>query len=401
MFLKNLLTLFSGTALAQLLPLLAIPVLSRQYHPADFGVYGLFIAGLTLCSVFCTLRFEIATAQAKTDPDASGLFIVTLLVSSTLSVFIFISILFSSLFFEAVKAELLIYLLLPLGGFLMAVVQLISYFFNRFGMFKNTAKLKVIQAISTILAMVAMPEFGSFGLIFGHLIGFLVFIVVSTKYLSTMLRVTSLNVCRNLAFEYKSYALVSAPGSVFNTAFLQLPTFYINKTFDQVTLGFFSFINRYIAGPLSLLSVATSQVFLNELSQGRRGKITKLFKKLSIINASIGLLFIAFSFVAAEPFIRYILGNSWLDMVYLLQILSFSIAVRFIVSPLSVVLTRSDNLKLSFQWQVFSCISVILFLGAIDFEESIVFFKYFVILDVFLYSLYYAQIARGLKYYES
>ena len=43
-FAKNVTILASGTALAQVLPLLSAPVLTRLFSPEDFGAFSLFLA---------------------------------------------------------------------------------------------------------------------------------------------------------------------------------------------------------------------------------------------------------------------------------------------------------------------------------------------------------------------
>ena len=43
-FTKNVLTLMTGTTIAQAIPIAISPILTRIYTPEDFGVFALYIA---------------------------------------------------------------------------------------------------------------------------------------------------------------------------------------------------------------------------------------------------------------------------------------------------------------------------------------------------------------------
>ena len=43
-FTKNVLTLMTGTAVAQAIPIAISPILTRLYTPSDFGVFALFFS---------------------------------------------------------------------------------------------------------------------------------------------------------------------------------------------------------------------------------------------------------------------------------------------------------------------------------------------------------------------
>ena len=57
---KDVLTLVSGTAISQIILLLALPILARVYVPSDFGQLAMILALLLVISPFGTLRYETA-----------------------------------------------------------------------------------------------------------------------------------------------------------------------------------------------------------------------------------------------------------------------------------------------------------------------------------------------------
>jgi len=89
-FARNVVTLITGTAVAQAIPVAISPILTRLYSPEDFGVLALFIAITSIISVFATLRFEIAIPQAKHSRDAAAVTALSLLLCTSISLFLLI-----------------------------------------------------------------------------------------------------------------------------------------------------------------------------------------------------------------------------------------------------------------------------------------------------------------------
>jgi O-antigen/teichoic acid export membrane protein len=57
---RNILALMTGTGLAQLIPIIVSPFLSRIYSPEQFGLFALFLATVSSLSVMATGRYELA-----------------------------------------------------------------------------------------------------------------------------------------------------------------------------------------------------------------------------------------------------------------------------------------------------------------------------------------------------
>lgn len=57
---KNILKLFSGTAMAQAISFLIIPVIAKQFGPAEYGIYAGFLASISILSILSTGKYELA-----------------------------------------------------------------------------------------------------------------------------------------------------------------------------------------------------------------------------------------------------------------------------------------------------------------------------------------------------
>ena len=64
-FIKNILTVMTGTALAAAVPIAVSPILTRLYTPNTFGLFGSFTAIVALLSIIATFRYEIAIMLPK------------------------------------------------------------------------------------------------------------------------------------------------------------------------------------------------------------------------------------------------------------------------------------------------------------------------------------------------
>ena len=78
-FARHVVTLASGTAMGQLLLVLALPVLTRLYSPADYGALAVYSATLTVLLVLVSLRFEVAIPLPEDDQVAGSLLALSLL----------------------------------------------------------------------------------------------------------------------------------------------------------------------------------------------------------------------------------------------------------------------------------------------------------------------------------
>ena len=76
-FVRNVLTLITGTTIAQAIPIAIGPILTRIYTPEEFGLYGIFIV---IVFIFCGQNNQLIITMTKkiwilhqlTLPDLTG-----------------------------------------------------------------------------------------------------------------------------------------------------------------------------------------------------------------------------------------------------------------------------------------------------------------------------------------
>ena len=72
-FTTDVLKLVTGTTFAQVITILASPLLTRLYGPEAFGFLALFTSITSIIGVIACMRYEMAIMLPKTDEEAANL----------------------------------------------------------------------------------------------------------------------------------------------------------------------------------------------------------------------------------------------------------------------------------------------------------------------------------------
>lgn len=122
-FNRNVVTLLTGTTVAQAIPVMISPILTRIYTPEDFGVLALFIAITSIFGSIANARYELAIVLPEKDEDAVNIVALCILIAFSISVGLFVAV---SIFHTPILR-----LLNNLGDFCMAVCYADSGVFYR------------------------------------------------------------------------------------------------------------------------------------------------------------------------------------------------------------------------------------------------------------------------------
>ena len=71
---RDIATVASGNAAAQILQLIAVPVLMLLYEPSDYGVYAVYLAAVAVLAVVSSLRYDFAILLATSRRTIFSLF---------------------------------------------------------------------------------------------------------------------------------------------------------------------------------------------------------------------------------------------------------------------------------------------------------------------------------------
>ena len=410
-FNSNIVKLVLGTGFSQVLPIALMPILTRLYSPEDFGVFAVYLAVSGILGVIATGRYELAIVLPDNNQDSSNIFWLCTGISAILSacILIFIFVYFANineiLGFNSTSKILF---LIPASVFLAGFLQALNYYHIRTKMFGKLSKSKVVLgsgSASTQLISGALSSPSGFGLSVGYLFGQLltvVYLLQNVRKFRQLLRIEF----RSILFQakkYKNFPLLSSPGALLDTSAVQLPIFLINGAYSTAVAGQFSLAMRIINMPLALISGAISQVLLQKIASSDnvspeivKPLILKLAMKLAIL---ISPLFITCYFYGEELF-TFIFGPEWKMAGSFSAPIAMVISFRFIVNPLSSVLSLNRNIKFGAFWQFCYFLTTLICLVYASSFGIDTFLIIFLVNEIIMYSFYFLLILKGADSYK-
>lgn len=404
-FLSNSLILITGTLIAQLIPILLQPFLRRMFSPSEFGYFAIYTTIVGVLISLSNLKYENAIVVAKKNETANDLLKGGIIISFFFSsVILILMILFESTwtaFFEISDFNKNIFWLIPISVFALSSYQCMNFWFIRFKKFKTSSANKLIRRSSEgssqlflgFLKKSKTVKSNFNGLIIGGVIGdvsnFIFGLWQCRKY---GLKWTQFNF-KNIKYalkKHKEFPIFNALPSFLNTFSLMFPIIIVSFLFGNEITGQFDLSRVVLALPLALISVSVSQVYLQRISEQikNKQKIFKEYKKMLLLLASLSIPGAIIGYLICEPIFILFFGENWTTAIKITQILIFSYAIKFIVSPLSVSIIALEKLKWSALWQFsyFILIISLFFLKGKSFEE---FFIIYAILEIVIYLLYF------------
>jgi O-antigen/teichoic acid export membrane protein len=131
-FIKDVLTLFSGTVIAQVIGLAFLPLLTRLFTPEEFGVFYIFLTTASILSLIATGGYEKSLVLPASDNDAGHLLFFSFLLSVVVTAISFLILLFlgqwGNQFFQTEHSRLILWL-----------IPVYSFFFGAFRILQNRA----------------------------------------------------------------------------------------------------------------------------------------------------------------------------------------------------------------------------------------------------------------------
>ena len=367
---RDVVTLMTGTGLAQAIPIAISPILTRLYSPEEFGHFALYMAVAMIASVLVTGRYELAILLPRQDRDALHIAALAIALSVAISGVLLAIVIFAAhpianqLGDEAL-AQWLYWV--PVSTLLLGVYQSLNYWSNRKAQYKRLAISRAALSASAALAQLGSGYAGSGagGLVGGQLAGQ----VLATGVLARLVWredcgvIRTLSVPRSLALakKYINFPkyLIAAHG--FNTASGQMPVLLLSALFSTTAAGFFTLTQRVMAAPMSLVANALGDVFRQEASQAYihqgncKAIYQRTFKRLLLIST---VPFTIFFFIAPGVF-AWVFGEQWRVAGEYAQILTPMAFLQFITSPLSTMFMIAEKQRFDLYWQIFLLASVV------------------------------------------
>lgn len=358
-------TLAAGTAIAQLITVTSMPVLTRLYTPTDFSTLAFFSSVLALLSVVVNGRLELAIPIAKTDGRALDLVWLCLLVAlAVTAVFtVVILVLDLSIGLPARADQENIWLFLSLGLLLAGIYKPIHYWHIRQKNYRLITKVRIFQSSGAVATQVLIrfTIFSNIGLVFGDIFqrgagfsGMIRHLLQHSKKINHTPTIRGIRTALRRNHRYPKYSVFEG---LANSAGVNLPIILISTSTSGGEAGFFLLAFRLLAAPLNLVGGAISQVYLAEGSAALKDGLlysstVTAVKHLALVCILPGLLLMAL----APTLTPILFGSEWGRAGEVLALMCPWFFFQLLVSPVSMAVHFIGRQKLGLILQAFGLV---------------------------------------------
>ncbi len=347
-FARSVLTLMTGTTLANVIPVAVTPVLARLYSPAEFGLFAIYGGIAALLAVAATGRYEMAIVLPAEDHDAFDLLGLSLLLASAAAaVTAIIVIALRSGVVRALHAPALSawLWLLPLGVLLMGFAQALGNWLNRKRSYRRIAESRIVQSVTTAgLAIAFAPtRLGPGSLILSAIVGQALATILLALAAWNGLRGTGLRFTRQgmrrQAARYKEFPRINALHALFDNLNASATLVLLAHYFDAVVVGHYSMVMRVLTAPVTLIGAAITQVFYQRAAElhNRGGDLSGLIRSVLTRSVWIALPAAAALLLGAPALFSFVFGPNWTAAGQYARLLSPYMFFYFLAAPLAFV----------------------------------------------------------------
>lgn len=354
-FLKNLLTLVSGTGIAQAISLLSAPIVARYFSPEDFTIFALFNSTAAILSVIATARYELAVPLPAKDEESKSILLLSVLVNLFVSCLSFLLIAIFLQINNGFEAAIWFYLL-PVSVMATGCYNAFNYWSTRKKTFQLNALARITMAAATsgISIFIGFWNGETYGLILGLIVGqILGAMLLMWPWISAgriFFSGITLNTAKKQAQKHVSFLKVNTPHALIDTLQDHGVVYVLTYFFIEAVTGWYTFAFRIIKAPVGLIGSAFYQLFYQKLAEAKNaGKnlqplVLQMYWRLAII----GVPFFGLFFVFAPQLFEFVFGPRWSEAGKIAQILTPWICLNFILSPVSSITLVCNRQKAAF-----------------------------------------------------
>jgi O-antigen/teichoic acid export membrane protein len=336
--LRATLTLLAGGALAQAVPLLLGPWLTRLYTPHEYGDYTIFMAVAANIAVVACARYDFALPLARDVGDARDLLALCL------------RILLGVVLVAALAAVLLaafgagpLWWLLPFAVAAAGLAQALTSWATRAERYRSLSVARVVQYGGAALVQVAagLAKAGAAGLVVGP--------VLAAAAASAWLRHPApsggwralwrvpRSAWLGAARRHRDFPLLNTPHAFSGALQDTLAVALLIAWTGEATAGFWGLALRYLKAPASLVGSAVSQALYPRLAGSDPEEARAAVRQVMATLAAIALPLAIVLLVWGPALFAFAFGERWREAGELARALAPYIGVHFVAAPLAVV----------------------------------------------------------------
>jgi lipopolysaccharide exporter len=350
-FAHSVLVLGGGSAAAQILGVLAMPVIARLFLPEAFGTAALFVSFATILGYVAAFRYEFAIVLPKEDAGAANILVIcflgTILTTAATTVLVAIFGVRLLVFFNA--PDLVPYRwLFPISIFTYGIAQGLRYWNtrNRYFRRQGIARFSEVAVRDSALIGGGLAGLTSGGhmivaRLIGELVSPLIFGVALLRHdLKFIVQNCGWYNIWRWAKRYRRFPLFDVWTALVQAFSVKIIVLVLIRYFGPREAGLVSQGLLLLWIPSTIIGSSVFQVVLQRMAEHRAsGKEISEVADIIYRNLfSIGFFPLALVFLIGPDIFQSVLGRNWVESGVYARMLAPWIFFNFLYSPLSSVI---------------------------------------------------------------
>lgn len=331
-----------GLAIAQLINIITLPVLTRYYAPEQMGLYSMFVQALGVSTILLSFRAE-HLIMIRAGHSESSKFCLNILLNASFLCVVQTTVLLFVYLSGMIPFEKFVWLiLLPPVAYTLVSSYALQQLIQKAGGFRRSAVSEIVPKLVTAAASLSSGFFNMT----------VVFLPISLMlgYMAKIFfyrdRILALHRCfRRSGNSWPAWtdlwrirsSLASLSGShllLFGTS--TLPLIHIENAYGMREVGLYSLVVSTLYFPTSLIGAALGSVYYQSASRSHAkgaGFLGLFWANIKYLSAAATLIFGVISIFS--PYIYQLLfGAQWEETGHMARVYCLAAAMAFITVPL-------------------------------------------------------------------
>lgn len=323
-FLRNVLMVGGGIAIAQAIAFAFMPFLTRLYGPEAFGIAAAFAAIVSMVTPIATMGYANAIVMPVDDDDAAAVIrlslVCCLFIVPVALIVVYLGNPWLASWTGMEKTPYMLYLV-PVSLLITAFLSISNYAAVRESLFKAKARAYVESTIFTNFSKLAGGLLAPTGLV----LIILTLAGQATNFVMQMLRVPRVGVLkpsnwfgfegiRAAAITQRDFAIYRMPQSILNAASVGLPVILLSSLFGASFAGQYSLAVLVLGAPSMLLGEAVGEVFYPKITRAITAQspdVVALLSKVTLLLLAVGIVPFGIIFFWGDHIFSLIFGAEW------------------------------------------------------------------------------------------
>jgi O-antigen/teichoic acid export membrane protein len=317
---SDVLRIAGAAGLAQVLAFAVAPVLTRLYSPDAFGHFAFFGALVTILTPLASLRYEWALPLPRDDAQAHRLFALCLALVGCSSLIVgVIDALASPIITRWAYIGDSVIGLLPAAILVLGLHAVVTGWLVRDRAFAQLARVRFSTIVGTVVCQLGLgllhPSVTS--LILGFIGGYFIGLILASHTCARAFLAAAASIhrggIRQVAAEYRAFAILTSPSGVINAMGSQLPNLLLPSLYGPVVTGQYSLSQRVLGQPQALVGQAVNQVLWGiapRLVTEEPARLWPLFIRLNAGLLALMMPALVLTWFGADIF-SFVFGPAW------------------------------------------------------------------------------------------